>query len=491
MFFLSFLFYALSAVPQVAWLIFIFAVPLLIGCQNLKRPSQIFLAGWGYGSLILGIGLFWITNTSWWLFGLATISHGWLIGVWLLAAHRLLTTKNPGWLVVILLSCLWINIEWLRSLGFLAMPTGWVGYQLAPYLPLLQIAEITGVYGLSGLILFTNIALFLSLSPKAPLIHRILIPTGLITLWTGIGFWGQQKLSTATPEGQIRVALIQGHINDDAKWDLNELGANIAIHETITRTTLPDQPQLIIWPETTVPCFLLHPQRHDVLKRISQFAKDIQTPILLGTQHLILSEHDKSAFNAAVLLNSDGKPQGLYAKMKLVPFIEHAPLKALIPLISSWGLPAIYSPGQTATILKTAGLRFAAVICFETLFPQTIRRFVINRAAFLVNITNDAVALGEMPFFYRVNADMVRMRAIENRRSFARAANNGISLLIDPWGRVLQSTEINIQGSLTGTIPLMNKITFYTRFGDWVVGAGWLVLSAGWLFRRRTNKSPE
>jgi len=126
------------------------------------------------------------------------------------------------------------------------------------------------------------------------------------------------------------------------------------------------------------------------------------------------------------------------------------------------------------------------VICFEGLFPGMIRSFVRRDADFIVNLTNDAPSLGNMGFYYQRNAGMLRLRAIENRRSIVRVANNGISMVIDPCGRIIRQAPAFVRATFTADVPLAQDKTPFFLFGNWLVWLCLLGLGIGFLFPMRT-----
>lgn len=419
--------------------------------------------------LYLAPAFFWITNVQWWLFLIAIIYHGAFIGIFALATHALLNKKLHPLRFALAVAALWTIMEWARSLGFVAVPVGFIGYQLADLLALVQISQYTGIYGVSFLAALINTAFYLSLKNPRP--AGKIITGGLaiaaLALWWGSGAIELSENKAAT--GVARVAVIQGNIKNAVIFETDEITRQLDIYEKLSQANVASAPDLIVWPETAVPCFLFHPQRQDILDKVETVVRRLGVPVLTGTQYFFVESSQKIAQNAAALFKSDGTAAGIYAKMKLVPFMEHAPAPGLIPLIRKLGFPCIYIPGQNHTVFQLRQLRFSSVICFETLFPNLVRQFPRKGAAFLINITNDSQALGSMPFYYRKNLDIVRVRAIENRRSFVRVANNGVSAAIDPYGRLTQEAPIGQQTAFTSLVPLNKEATVYTRFGDWII----------------------
>jgi len=469
--FLSFFCLCLGELPPLGWLSFFWLIPFLKLLQQTDSPRGAFAAGYALGILYFGFVLFWIVNVNAGFFVLAVLYQALFLGLFAWGAGVLLK-RASWWMLLLSLPAWWTNIEHLRTLGPLSLPAGLLGYQLIPYLPLMQIASVVGIFGVSFLTVFINTLVWLALDPGRSLPRGKMILAGVLLLGA-LSLWGDGRMKENTYPQSVRLAIVQANIPNAAKWDEALYKQNIARHEELSRAIVNDAPALIVWPETAVPCFIFHPQRAPILQQVQDFIRSVGIPLLTGAQDLRLSPGKKEAYNAAVLFNADASVNGQYAKMRLVPVMEHAPLPGLIPLIRRLGLPCIFTPGREYTVFKLNGWRFSTVICVETQYPATVRRFVKDGAQLLINLTNDGRALGTMDFYYRVNADMLRVRAIENGRSFLRAANTGLSLFVDPYGRLLQEAPRGESAALTGALPLNDRLTFYTRFGDLLVVLGW------------------
>ena len=155
--------------------------------------------------------------------------------------------------------------------------------------------------------------------------------------------------------------------------------------------------------------------------------------------------------------------------MRLIPFIEKAPFYAAIPFLRRHGLGCVYNSGRKHIVFEVDGVRFSTVICFEGLFPSLVRTFVLRGADFIVNMTNDEPSLGRMPFYYKINKEMLALRAVENRRSIVRVANNGISAVIDPWGRTVAEAPAMSSAAINVAIPISRQSSFYSRHGNFII----------------------
>ncbi len=181
-------------------------------------------------------------------------------------------------------------------------------------------------------------------------------------------------------------------------------------------------------------------------------------------------------------MDVDGVPRAAYSKIKLVPFGEAIPFETVIPFLKKVDFgEADFWPGSERVIFEHANGDFSALICYESIFPRLARQFVVGGAELLVNVTNDVwYGRTSMPFQH---ASMAVMRAIENRRSLARSANSGVSMMVDPHGRVLSRLGIFEEGFLVENLPVVSSRTFYSTYGDvfpWgATVAGGLMLVAG------------
>ncbi|MFH1689683.1 MAG: apolipoprotein N-acyltransferase [Candidatus Eisenbacteria bacterium] len=384
--------------------------------------------------------------------------------------HR---TRIP-WFVI--LPVLWVAFEQLRSLGVIGFTWGALGYAAVNVPRAIQFASVTGVFGVSLWIALSNalvlevasarrrrgaLAVGLLLALLLPVAHGTMVLRGADALREG----GAGK-DAAGGARRMRVAVIQPNISGETKWDSRYKNESFEALGRLSLEAADRKPDLIIWPETAAPSYLL--LEPDDLARVAGIARAADAPILTGCPHLVPGDADEGAgrpLNSVLLIDADGIPRASYSKMKLVPFGEVIPFETVIPFLKEVDFgEADFWPGSERTVFEHPRGRFATLICYESTFPRLARRFVADGAELLVNITND-VWYGEtsMPFQH---ASMAVMRAVENRRSLARSANSGVSMLVDPYGRVLARTGIFEEGFLVEGLPVVSRTTFYTRYGD-------------------------
>jgi len=506
-----------------AWLVFFVFIPLLYGLQNAASLRQSYLTAFFFGCAFHALVFFWIVNVSWLLFGLAVLVQAFFTGLFG-AGLYFLKQKGRGIKFCLSIAALWTLTEFVRSSGFWGLPAGLVGYMLAPYPALAQPAAWTGVWGLSFWVLLVNASLTEILvspgiepfpsfdaglmesrtnsnSAKSHLKQDRRFPR--LVAWIVarqnrqtagchtssfrqkailifiVGFlifvpylFGKFIIKGIPPLSSLRVTIIQPNILKEQKKSFEFWPQNFRIYRTMTETALAaGSSDLVVWPETAVPFFLFHPQRADILRQIRDVVQTYRRPLLLGTQDFRQDTSGPHAFNVAVLFSGQGQNIGQYAKIKLVPILEYMPVRCLIPWVRRLGGVGVYEPGREHKIFRVGEAAFSTVICFEGLFPNLIRKFVRNGAAIVINMTNDEPSLGRMGFYYRQNAQMLQIRAIENRRSFIRVANNGVSMVIDPWGRVIREAPAFSRATFTSEVPLSGEKTPFFLFGNWLIWA--------------------
>lgn len=366
---------------------------------------------------------------------------------------------------------LWVSLEFIRGFLLSGFPWELLGYSQFQTLPMVQIADITGVYGVSFIILLSNVALYrlaLTFTDRdwKPACKEILVPGIIIALCGSYGLWKLSDLDQKAKPGSLYgVALIQGNIRQDVKWEPHFQEETLKIYSNLTLQVKLPRPDLIIWPETATPFFF---QNTSPLQgRILELAHQVQAPLLFGAPAFDRRGSRIHYFNSAFLISPEKKILARYDKIHLVPFGEYAPFSGILGFTRDIiGAIGDFTSGQEIRTLSLPWGNFGVLICYEAIFPDLTRQFVDQGARFLVNITNDAW-FGKTSAPYQ-HLSMVTLRAVENRVPIARAANTGISALIDSSGRVVRSTDLFTREVLFGRIDVsINKSsTFYTQWGD-------------------------
>ncbi len=386
---------------------------------------------------------------------------------------------------------LWVVVEYSRSAGPLGFPWAVIGYTQHTNPVLLSLAAYTGVYGMSFVVVFVGatlaaIARDLRSARRLSISSRISL-AGIAAI-AAVGFLLR---STPDPSAEtIRVAGLEGNIEQGVKWNPDWAERTLAIYEDLSRRAVEAGADLVVFPETAVPGALnSDPALRD---RIAELARETGAAYVVGS---VAVERRPGAraleyYDSAFAIRPDGGFDARYDKSKLVPFGEFVPFRDLLrPFfeaiaqgmategVSRGSGPraiSIAAPNAPAT-----GVTAGVPICYELLFPDLTRRFVGDGAGLLLAITNDAW-YGRTGAPYQFLA-MTAVRSAENGVWTARAANTGVSAIIDSQGRVRSRTRIFERDLLVGDLPLRASPlggTFYTRNGDLFAYGCWVVIVA-------------
>jgi apolipoprotein N-acyltransferase len=360
---------------------------------------------------------------------------------------------------------IWVALEYILTHFLTGFPWGLLGSSQYQNLPFIQMASVTGVYGLSFIIVFFQSMFVFSMEyrKKAPFFIALGV---LILVYTG-GFLSMKESSMN--ENSFKGAVIQGNVSSDIYWhniSTEETQGLFRRHMELSQKASEEGAQLIIWPEFSVPlCFSCSQAFYQGFKEnLFQFVQNTGSTLLLGTNEVAASGEEMHYYNTALCLHPD-LSMTQYHKMHLVPFGEYTPYKTVFSFIEKM-THAIgdITPGKKQTLLKFDSLLFGSPICYEIIFPDLVRKFVKKGAHFLVTITNDGW-YGKSSAPYQ-HFSMAVLRAVENRRFLLRAATTGISGIIDPYGRILHKSEMMTVAYFTGKIVPSQKLTFYTKYGD-------------------------
>ncbi|MBZ0155354.1 MAG: apolipoprotein N-acyltransferase [Alphaproteobacteria bacterium] len=366
---------------------------------------------------------------------------------------------------------LWTTLEFFRSYALSGFPWSSLGYSQYLFQPLIQIADITGVYGVSFLIVAVNGALTDALLMKRKHKERPLasfLPTysGLILLALTLVMsfvYGFYRLYQHREGHAVKVAVIQGNIEQDKKWDPSYQQSVLSTFRDISFAAAQEAPHLIVWPETSAP-FLFGDDK-ELTSQLLSFEQQLNSYLLFGSVLLRNTETVKGYTNSAVLLDKNGNITYIYDKIHLVPFGEYVPLKPLLFFVNTLGAGiGDYVPGNSYIKAVTPFGSFGTLICYEIIFPGLVRKFFVRGGDFMVTITNDAwfgTTQGPYQHF-----SMAVFRAIENRKPVVRAANTGISGFIDSNGRIIGKTELFRRTYMVKEIRTDATVSPYTKYGD-------------------------
>lgn len=444
------------------------------------------VAGLGYacGLVFFAISASWLTTLTWPGTLLLVLYFAVYIAVWALVAHALKPTAGEdAWLhslhnlrVCILSAAAWVAMEWLRGIIFPAF--GWNGLGIAQHknIPLIQIADITGVGGISFLVAMTNLML-------AATIKRLIMEIGrgarrphydfAITLALVALAWiyGLRSIFQPAPEStEMTFAAVQANIPQEIRNNPALEFDVLEIYKNQTLSAIAMQPDLILWPESSTPNPLLgHQMTWDLVRGLAQQHKG---DLLLGTMHW----GEDGDFNSIALLTDQGKEAQLYHKIHLVPFGEYVPLREEFPLLSKIVgdlVPSDFDPGTEYKILNMEAkpVKLGPLVCFEDTLGDLARHFALKGAQLFIVVTNDGWFLKSAGSSQHLQNAV--FRCAETKIPMLRAANTGVTCAIDRHGVVRETLRDDdgstfMQGVLFGKIPVPThpQPTFYARYGE-------------------------
>jgi len=497
----------------------------ILFCGLGARRGQVFWIGFVAGLVHFLSSLYWLLNMPFAWHGIPIApAAGWLalsaycalypaIWVWLCwkffpgtcgSADQFLATgslRRLAWAFAV--GAIWTALEFARGKVMTGFPWNFVGASQYQLLPLIQITAITGIYGVSFLVVWTSVSLFgagLALA-RRPAAQSLWADSGPALLAVaGVVSFGAGKLaSVPAPAEELKVALVQPGIPQTMIWDPAGDKARFQTVLDLSEQALASNPRLLLWPESAVPDLTA-----EIQQAIAQlvhrhgtwlvFCAGTAEPATAGATYY---------FNSALLCNPDGVLEAIYHKRRLVIFGEYIPLVRWLPFLK-WLTPigGEVTPGDRPVQfeVKSPSAKMSVLICFEDMFAQEAREHVGVDTDFLVNLTDDGW-FGHGAEQWQQAASGI-FRAVENGVPLLRCTNDGLTCWADAQGRVRQI--LNVSGNVYGPgfiiaqIPLRapkdHRQTFYNRHGDWFpagcygIGLAWL--AATFQGRRRSNKSP-
>jgi apolipoprotein N-acyltransferase len=386
---------------------------------------------------------------------------------------------------------LWTSIEYGRSNLLTGFPWENLGYSQYLNTHLVQIADITGTYGITFFIIFINVIIYdvliiRNLHSRA-LLAEIIAGTVLSLSIAGYGYYRIgviEKAFNGRPSKEILI--VQGNIDQSIKWNPDYQKETVDIYRGLSLQGSRPQADMILWPETATPFYFQ--DVNDLHRDVRDVAVRSESHLLFGSPSYVLDGRIEHVQNSAFIVSPAGRIEGKYDKVHLVPFGEYVPLRSIFPfmgyLIAGVG---DCLPGKSFTPLPMGGVKIGVLICYEGIFPEIARDYMRNGANLLVNITNDAW-FGRSSAPYQ-HLSMITLRSVENRIYTVRAANTGISAIIDPVGRITAKTSIFERTALSGKIYLGEGRTFYAKHGDiFVYGCFSMLVLIALITMRRRNK---
>ena len=487
-----------------AWFSFI---PFFFAIEN-QNTKRRFALGYFYGLLFFAVILYW-------LFRISVPGTAILVALLALMPAIFSTLLRPSvvncssgslwwWLSIIFVPSAWVLTEYIRSHFLTGFPWALLGYSQSYNIPTIQISDITGPYGVSFLIVLVNFSIYKAIRCRAARYYLLFF---VLMIYALNILYGEYRIKRPYPGSALRVASVQGNIPQDEKYDPAFRNSIMREYLRLSKKALSEKPRLIVWPETSVPGYLT--EEKDLEKALVSFVDRNNVNLVAGS----LRYEPDAVFNSAMLLSPGEGIKKHYDKSHLVLFGEYMPLGKALGWVKKYIDKPIAdfargskftvfdfrvtkktAPGGGNILRTTDFYNFSVLVCFEDIFPDHVRRFVKEGARFLVNITNDA-------WFGRTSAPYQHLegsifRAAENKVPLVRAANTGVSCIIDHNGRVVKYAEVNqekifVEGFCSGEIRPSLYRTFYTRFGDvfsWISIAFVMILYTVSVIRERTWK---
>lgn len=378
----------------------------------------------------------------------------------------------------------WVFFEYLYTLTDLRFPWLTLSNSVTGFNIFVQIAEIIGAYGISLLILFINLLFYLLISDyQEKKKINFLIGNAIFSIFVAAIIYGVIKNNVDYDRGEkVRVGLIQPNLNPWEKWSGGNLEEQIDLYLELSQKAVDKGAKIIVFPESALPVYLLSGNYDFEVSRIRNFVNKNNIFLLTGMPDInFYYEGEKApedaketkvsgakytSFNSILGFSPDSFAIQKYGKIKLVPFGEKVPFVEEIPLlgdlikwqvgISSW------NTGSETKVFEYGKNKIGGVICIESIYPDFVAEFVQKGAGLITVVTNDSwYGYSSGPFQHK---EISRLRAIENRKYVVRAANGGVSCIIDPHGKIISETELFTRDVLVGDITFNYEKTFYSSF---------------------------
>jgi apolipoprotein N-acyltransferase len=459
--------------PAMFYLSWVALIPLLIAIRN-KTGKQALGLGYVCGMAHCLTCLFWIHHAVYHYGGFSLpLSFTLLLLLCVIMAPypALFALLAQKWeerplLYVFGLPFAWVALEWARAHAISGFPWSNLGYTQTPLNPLIQIADITGVYGMSWLVVLVNTVI-------SGFIRGFCRKWGIAVLAACIlctllyGFRRSEEITALQGRNiAINVGIIQGNISQSEKWDPAHDNETIDIYGRLSLECAKQEPvpDIIVWPESAMPFF--YGLDEELSPRVDSIVKQTGKPLLFGSIGALRQDGRTRLLNRAYLIDGGARLVGAYAKQHLVPFGEYVPWSDTFSFFHHIAAgPVDFIPGANPGPLLFEGPPLGVLICYEAIFPQIARESVARGAQVLINITNDAW-YGDTGGPYQ-HLQIARWRAIEFRVPLVRAANTGISAAFDAVGRQCGTLALNTRGFLTCGVHPMSYLSFYAKYGDW------------------------
>ena len=448
------------------WLAWFSLIPFILNIQKICSFQDHVKLGFIWGFFYSITVVFWIAQNLGTNFTIGIISM--FATVILFACNFIILTilyyfvkQKLGKFTYLLLPIMWVVMEYLRSFGTLANPWMSLSNTQTNYTTLIQIAEFTGIYGVTFWIVLLNVLghEFLRNPYKKTALSWITI--FMVPLI--IGLWIQPTESQKHGIDSIDITIVQPNVHLSEKRQQDAAAQNIS---KLLQKSFKDNytNRLIFWPETSTMSYLLQ-NGTQYLHQIQHQMRAKKSELLTGLPVYKINEQNEFLFYNSIAHIGLNKVKGLYDKIHLVPMGEYIPFSPIFPSLKSLNLgQANFEHGKKFTIFQYKDVKLGGMVCLESTFPQLNRKFVNKGAEILFYVVNDGWY--ETPPQPQQHAKQTVFRAIEFRRPIIRCANTGISQVVHPSGNIQHQTQLNKDETIYATVFPNDKITFYARYGD-------------------------
>jgi apolipoprotein N-acyltransferase len=379
---------------------------------------------------------------------------------------------------------LWVAGEFARGHVLGGFPWVPLGSSMATLLPIVQLASLVGVYGVSLYLVAHSVLVMLAITGTRP--AQVRAGVAAVAALLAVSIWGGRRIADAslTRDGTpVALGLVQANIRQEEKWNPGMAAEIVRRYDRLTRAAASAGAAVVVWPESSTPYYFTEePARAAAVRSL---VRELGTPLLFGSDEIERGAPDRY-YNSAFMLSPDGAVAAVYRKMQLVPFGEFVPLRSLLffvsPLVEGM---SDFSRGDRVTMLPMAGHMASTAICYEIVYPHLSREAVRQGAELLTTVTNDAW-YGNSSAPYQHFA-LASLRAVEQGRYLARAANTGISGVVDPYGRIIGATRVFEETVVVVEARFLAGRTLYATIGDLVAQIALVVagLTVGWLGTER------
>lgn len=413
----------------------------------------------------------------------------------------------------------WITVEYLLTLTDLKFPWLTLGHSLAEFTSFIQLADIIGSYGLSLIILYINILLFKATENFQTDLTKAIKFVGIsILIFSSVVLYGYFKIDNKITEKSIKVGVVQPNLDPWDKWQTEGLNDLLNKYFELSDKCIREGAELIIWPETALPVYLLSAEYSYLVDSIYSYVRKNNVHLLTGmpdfqvyydnppkdAKYSKIGNYFFTTYNSILLFNPTTSEIQKYGKMQLVPLGEKVPFVESLPFLAEffkWNVGiSSWNTGQDTTIFNLTKdkdtINLAGLVCFESVFPSFVSEFAKRGAEFLVVVTNDSwYGNSSGPYQHK---EFAALRAVENRKAVVRSANGGVSCLINKFGITEYETKMFTLDTFVVNVPLNNEVTFYSAnpniipilasgFSIWIIGINILSL----IKKRKSNKEQE